>query len=198
MKRYILSIVLILSMVMLAGCNKNKEIVAEDVKANTVLIKNDGTVQAATIENFDKEYYNLEELTTYINEKVSEYNQKNGVDSVVLGELKLIDTNAVLIMNFKSLEHYNYFAETSAVVTSTTSAKNGEITLPDTFLSAKDGAAISAADALKNEKYKVLSIKENTEVLVDGTIKYYTNGRLNGKSKIQTSTEGDTIVVYKP
>lgn len=198
MKRYILSIVLILSMVMLVGCNKNKEIAAEDVKANTVLIKSDGTVQAATIENFDKDYYNLEELTNFINGKINEYNQRNGVDSVVLGELKLIDANAVLVLNFKSLDHYNYFAETNAVVTSTTSAKNGEITLPDTFLSAKDGAAISAAEALKNEKYKVLVINENTEVLIDGTVKYYTNGTLNGKSKIQTSTEGDTIVVYKP
>jgi hypothetical protein len=185
-------------MVMLAGCNKNKAIVADDVKANTVLIKNDGTVQAATIENFDKDYYNLEELTTFINEKVNEYNQRNGADSVVLGELKLIGANAVLVLNFKGLGHYNSFADTNAVVTSTNSAKNGEITLPDTFLSAKDGAVISAAEALKNEKYKVLVVQENTEVLVDGTVKYYTNGTLNGKSKIQTSTEGDTIVVYKP
>ena len=200
MKKLIFSTTLLLCIFMLAGCNRNKTINTEEVDTNTVMIKNDGSVEEATIEAFDKDYYNIDELQSFIVDKINEYKKIGGDDAIVLGEddLKLIDGNAVLVLKYKSLKDYNAFTNNEVILTSAESAKKGGITLPDTFMNASDGSYVSTEVALKNSKYKVIVIDENTDVLVDGVIKYFSNATLLSKNKIQTGSNGETVIVYKP
>jgi len=144
-------------------------------------------------------------LETFITDKINEYNGSNGTSdnntaeaAINLGSLKVESGNAILLLKYTSLKDYNAFNEKSAVFTSTSEAKGGEFTLPEVFVSASNGAYVAPEEALKNNKYKVIVINDNTELVVDGKIKYFTNGKLISKSKFQASGENESVVIYKP
>lgn len=201
MKKVTLYIIMILCLAMLFGCKRKVPVLTiDDVQANTVLVKNDGTVQAATVEEFGEKYYDLSELNDFIIKQMDAYNRKAEVDAITLGTESLVlkDGNAVLVLNYANLEHYSKFNEVEANFLTMDAALSGEGELPEAYISAEDGSFVSKEIALKNEKYKVLVINENTDVIVDGTIKYYTNAVLVSKSKLQTAAEGETVVIYKP
>ncbi|MDF2586875.1 MAG: hypothetical protein K0S41_716 [Anaerocolumna sp.] len=199
MKKITLYTMLTICFILMVGC-KRKDIVItdEDVKTNTILVKNDGTIQAATVEVFDKSYYNLTELNTFITENINKYNQTNGENAITLNSLEQKDGDAVLILNFSNIDHYKTFNKVEANLLTAEEAKSSDLTLPDVFVNASDSSYISKDVALKNGKYKVLVLNENTDVLVDGTIKYYSEGALISKSKMQTAAEGETVIIYKP
>lgn len=198
MKKSILISLLCFMVVFLFGCSQDKKIDTKEVKTNTILIKNEGTVQAATVETFDKDYYNSTELETFITDKINEYNGANTADSIALGSLEVKDGSAILLLNYKSLSDYNNFNESGVVFSTVETAKSGTLTLPEVFVSASDGAYVAPEVALKNNKYKVIVIKDNTEVVVDGKIKYFTNGKLLSKSRFQAGGERESVVIYKP
>lgn len=198
MKKYILVSILSLMAIFLFGCSQEKAINVEEVKVNTVLFKNDGTIQAATVETFDKDYYNSAELETFITDRINEYNSTDTAEAITLGSLKVDNGNAILLLNYANLNAYNAFNETNVVFTTAAAAKAGEGTLPEVFVSASDGAYVAPDVALKNDKYKVIVLNDNTELVVDGKIKYFTNGKLISKSKFQASGEKESVVIYKP
>ncbi len=199
MKKFLFYTVLALGFILTAGCkNKDRVITVDDVENNTVLVKNDGTVQTATVEVFDKNYYNLDELKNFITQQITKYNQDNGQGSIVMDSLNLKDGNAVLVLNYANLDHYTAFNKVEAAFTTTTEAKSSGMDLPDVFVSASDGAYASPDVALKNEKYRVLVLHEQTDVIVDGSVKYFTNGKLMSKSKLQTGSGDACVIIYKP
>lgn len=201
MKKVTLYIILILCLAMLFGCKRKVPILKiEEVETNTILVKNDGSVQAATVEGFGEKYYNLSELNDYIIKQMDAYNRKAKVDAVTLGveSLQLKDGNAVLVLNYVNLEHYSLFNEVDATLLNMEAAKSTKIMLPEVFISAKDGSFVTKETALQDNKYRVLIIHENIDVIVDGTIKYYTNAVLVSKKKLQTDAEGETVVIFKP
>lgn len=199
MKKFLLYIVLTLCLVLTAGCKtKNRELTIEDVKNSTILVKNDGTVQAATIETFEKNNYSLDELKAFITKEIGKYNQDNEADSIVINTLEVKDKNAVLILNYKSLENYTAFNKVKASFTTTADAKSSKLELPDVYVNVKDGAYTSPDVALKNSKYKVLVLNEKTDVIVDGKVKFFANGTLHGKSNFETGSAEPSVIIYKP
>jgi hypothetical protein len=184
---------------MLVGCKKEDIVITvEDVHTNTVLMNDDGTVQAATVEEFNKDYYNLTELNTFITEQINSYNNANGEDSIAINTLEIKEGNAILILDYATIQHYAAFNEVEAYYSTIANVKNGDITLPDVFISASDGSYSSKELALKNDNYQILVINENTDVIVDGAIKFYSNAVLVNKSKLQTASEGQAYVIFKP
>ena len=77
MKKLALSVLLILSIIGIAGCSKrNLKINAEKVSTNTMVAKSDGKLQVATVEDFDKSYYKIAELKEFVNIEIDTYNKK--------------------------------------------------------------------------------------------------------------------------
>jgi hypothetical protein len=199
MKKFILCTALVLMFLLAAGCQKKDiKLTTDDIKSNSLLVKNDGTVQAGTVEKFDKDYYSEDELKQFINDQIANFNKTNGQDAITMDSLEVKESNAVLILNYSSLNSYNAFNKVDTTLTTTASVRNGEVKLPDVFVSAADGAYASPEAALENDKYKVLILHENTDVFINGSIKYYTTGTLEGKTKLQTGSEDETVIVYKP
>lgn len=199
MKKITLCVLLAFCFILLAGCNKkNKDINIEDVKTNTLSVKNDGSVQAAFVEAFDQEYYNLTELNDYISQEISKYNSEIGMDAVTLGSLEQRDGNVVLLLNYTNLDHYSKLNQIETVMMDITNIENSGIVLPDIFYSAKDNEAVTKETVLDNDKFKVLMVNEAINVIVDGKIKYFSNGQLLDSSELQTAAEEQTIIIYKP
>jgi hypothetical protein len=78
-------------------------------------------------------------------------------------------------------------------------ALQGEkVELPDVFVKEDDGAYVKQDLALKNGKYKLVMIKDNIDLMVEGKIKYYANCILVNSYTIQTAPDGASVIVYKP
>lgn len=201
MKKVTLYTILVLTFLMLIGCRKKDiELTTDDVKSSTVVIKKDGTVQTATVEEFTKEYYNISELDNFITNHINEFNVAAGKDAVTKKELEVVDNNAFLILNYASVDDYAEFNDIVAanVPVSTLAAQSAELDLPDAYLSAKDGSYVNPETALKNEKYRVLIIKENADFQFEGDVKFFSNAILVDESQVQTGTEGVSFIIYKP
>lgn len=198
MRRIFFSTALLLCLVMLAGCSKNKEIDTKNIQKDTFLIKKDGSIEAGTVESFDKSYYNLEELEKYVTDKISKYNASKGTETIAKKSLELKGSNAVLVITYKTIDDYNGFNQTEARLLTADEAKSGNSGLPESFTAVKKNKTVTLDKALENKKYKVLILKEKLDVLLQGTIKYYSGGTLVNKHNIEAADGGATVIIYKP
>ena len=204
-KIYILAIITLI--ITLTGCSKetslitvekesDKVIVSEDIDKNTIVVKEDGRLQVAVIEDFDKEYYDIEELKSFINEEINNYNSKNGQESIMFDAAEMRDNKVIVVQTYRDIEHYLTYNNIEGSLLSVTDARQDKEALPDTFYNSR-GKSVSIEKALKKDKYMIMNIKENTDIVVDGKIMYYHNGEFINSKTLQANDEEETIFIYK-
>lgn len=197
MKKVILCSIIILSLIGLAGCsNKEIKLDAGEIKVNTMLVKSNGQLQVAFVEEFNKPSYNLEDLETYVTSQINSYNKKNGNELIQLMELDTKDGRAVILMSFAGMEQYSTFHDFYGAYF-TVNAINDNITLPDNFVNYKDGKLVSKDIILKNGNDKVVVVDQAMDIVIEGDIKYYSeNAVLEDKNEIKSAAEGLTFIVF--
>jgi hypothetical protein len=200
MKKAVLYTILVISFILLAGCKrKNIKLNTKDAEANTVVIKKDGTVQAATVEEFSKEYYSLDALSNFITKEINKFNKTVGSETAItIDSLEMNGKTAVLILTYQNLDTYAAFNEVEAVTVGVDALSSSKLELPDVFVKEDGGAYVKQEEALKNEKYKVVMINDNVNLMVEGSIKYYANCILVNSYTIQTAPEDASVIIYKP
>ena len=199
MKKTAFCMLLFLLILNAVGCRREeKYITADEVSVNTMLAKSNGVLQIATVEDFDKGYYNLSELEEFIAGEINKYNKKAGDNKIVIDDVQQHGQKAVMLLSYSGMDQYTAFNEVSAAYF------NGGVTditlnLPATLVSVKDGSLASTEEVLKDTKYKILVINEPYNVIVDGKVKYYSEGvqQLDG-STVESASEGMTVIVFKP
>lgn len=196
MKRIAFLSVMVLMVVSLAGCKKgNVSIKTSEIETNTMLIKSDGTIQAAVVETFEKDYYDLSELKIFINESVSKYNQKTGKENaVVLDSLDKKKGNAVMVLNYDNMEDYAQFNEVEAQNLTSLSSEDMD-KIPDVLKSADGEKEIKKDDLLSMDDVKVVILNEDYHLILPENIQYYSGGEVTGKKEINAVAEG-CVVVY--
>lgn len=182
----------------LSGCSKKEDqlLNASEVETNTILVGSDGAVQSAIVEDFDKEYYNQEELEQFIRIRLKKYNASMGADSVAMDSLEVVDGKVRVVFNYKDMGAYSNFNKVDAGLYTMEEAINEHI-LPDTLTEAKKSKEVAAGDVEKNKKLKVAVIYEPVDVAVNGSIAYYNGGALLNNSTIQATGDGAAVIVYK-
>lgn len=198
MKKVTLVLLGTLFLVVMTGCGKNKvSITAEDVTKNTIVIKDDNTVQSSIVEDFDKEYYSQEELETFIKDEVTNYNEKNGKDQIKMHSIYVADQKASVVFNYNDIDDYSVFNGINAKLLTTSQAlqEDSILTLSE-FVDVKSGDTVSRETALSKEDVTVLVIQEPVEIKIAGTILYYNNALKVDKDVLQASGENITVVVF--
>lgn len=198
MKKKFLCAILLLVMLTTAGCTKEDlALTTSEVTANTFLAKSNGELQVATVEDFDKDYYDLRELEDYIVTQVDAYNSKAGSKAITVDEVLERDNKAIMILTYSGMQIYANFNEaTAAYFTGGTS--DISMDLPSTLINAKNDSLASTEEILQNEKYKILVLNEPYNILVDGKVKYYSeNAVYVDENTIQGASEGMTVVVFR-
>jgi hypothetical protein len=72
-------------------------------------IETDGTVRASSVESFDKDYYDADELEAEIRQAVETYNEKAGEERVYLDSSEVKNQTAKVVMFYKNAEDYAVF-----------------------------------------------------------------------------------------
>lgn len=199
MKRILISVISILSILMLAGCNKKEIfITTDDITGNTMLVKRDGSLFVAITEEFEKSYYNLDELNEFISKEVNAYNDKIGSKEVTIEELELKNGKAVMILGYTKMAHYSAFNNMPAAYFRA-DTENVALELPDQYVDARKKSLVDRDTAMKTGKNQILVLYEPYDIIVEGGIRYYSdNASLVDESKVRSNSEDMTVVIYRP
>ena len=199
MKRVLICLISILGILMLAGCAKKEIfITTDDITSDTILVKRDGSLFVAIVEEFDKSYYNLEELNEFVSKEVNAYNSKVGSQEVTIEELGLKNGKAVMILEYTKIAHYSAFNNMPAAYFSA-DTENVALELPSQYVDTRKNSVVDKNTAMKNNKNQVLVLYEPYEIIVEGDIRFYSdNATFLEESKVKSNSEDMTVVIYKP
>ncbi len=196
MKKIFLVLLFTSLIILLTGCGKVEELTAETVNNNTILIREDGSLQVALVSLFDKDYYEVEEFKDYASEEISKYNSTEGANSITVDVIDKNNDKVTTILTYSNMDHYSKFNDIEGKMSLVADLKSDEKELPDSFLD-KKGNEVSLSDSLKKDDYKVFTINEHTNVVVEGKILYYYNGNYIDSKTIETDDEEMTFIIYR-
>ncbi len=199
MKKLALFAMVLLLLPALTGCSgKEKSIKAENVTGSTMLARTDGRIQVATMENFDKSYYDIKELQGFVDKQISSYNKSAGGNKITIDKVNVINNKAVMLLTYSGMDQYATFNKVTAAYFNG-GVKDIALALPATLVNAKDEALASTKEVIANEKYKILVLTEPYHIVVDGKVKFYSeNAKLVDSNEVEGASEGMTVVAYKP
>lgn len=189
MKKFIsISLVILVLAGLLTGCGKSLE-----ADRDTVYIQKKGNVVSAAIADFDKDYYDEEELKNYIDERVAEYQEEHGKDSVSVDEFSVEDGVARLFIKYNSCEEYQDFNEVTLFSGTIPQALAEGYNFEEEFTEIEDGEAAGSTDreTIADLDAKVIILSEKVDVKVDGTIQYVSSRYTTIKAK-------DTVSIQLP
>lgn len=164
-----IALAMLLSVGLLSGCGQSYE-----AETSTVFVLKDGKVVSTDVEAFDENTYDKEGLESYVQDALDSYNSANGEDAVTMKSLTVEEGSAVLILEYASAVDYARFNELEFYAGSVAEALSAGYPFDVEFCSITDGNAspCNVNDFLGSSDYKVVIVRGNTDVHVDGKVAY--------------------------
>lgn len=158
---------------------------------DTVYVQKKGKVICAAVSDFDKEYYDEQELQKYVEERVQAYQQEHGKKSVEIDSFAVEDGVAKLYMKYKDCENYQDFNEVTLFSGTVPQALAAGYTFNTAFTEIQDGKASGNVEntTVMDTDYKVVILSEKVDVKVDGTVQYMSTDYTTLKSKDTVSID---------
>lgn len=178
----------VLSILTLAGCGQS------DLKAdtNTVYVEKNGAVLSMDVEAFDQEYYDEAELKEFVDSEVADYNGQHGEKSVEVKDLSVEDGTAKLKLAYRTVDDYTAFTGVELYQGKVVQAMAAGYDFDVDFAAVdEDGVhGVLGSEITDQGDLKVVIIKANTNVQVDGKILYVScdNVTLTGKNSVSIQT----------
>lgn len=187
-KLFSISLACLIMAGLLLGCGKSLE-----ADRDTVYVQKKGTVVSAAIADFDKDYYDEEELKKYVDERVADYQEQHGEDSVSIDKFSVEEGVAKLYINYKGYEEYQDFNEVTLFSGTVPQALAEGFDFNTEFTEIKGGEAAGTVskDKITDTDAKVIILSEKVDVKVDGTIQYVSSQYTTIKAK-------DTVSIQLP
>lgn len=175
-------VTVLVCVLLLSGCGANY-----DADTNTVFVEEDGKIVTVDVEAFDESTYSEDDLKSYIQESIDLYNQENA-DSIKQKKLSVKENTATLVLEFANQTVYEDFYGTELFTGTIAQAQENGYAFDVEFAKLSDGkVSLCEADEILSteEELKVVIIKSNTNVKVDGEILYVSAQNIAG---IETNT----------
>ncbi|MCD7835928.1 MAG: hypothetical protein LUG83_04660 [Lachnospiraceae bacterium] len=195
---------LIIVVFALSACGQTK--FPDVVEQDTIVVNDDGSITSYLVRDFDKDYYELSELTVMAREEASEYNKQNGADSVTARAVELMEDGnprVRVVYDYTSYIHYNGINEGNIFYGTVAEAFSE---LPGTEL---DGAldfsnvtGIKNSDAADTDKLAdrhVIITDEKLMIYCPQSAVYLSEGAVSGEDGgiDATQAEGYVIIILK-
>lgn len=162
---------------------------------STVYITKEGNVIGADIEDFNEDYYDEEELKSYITESIEDYVESNGDGSLELDRFQIESSEengatAQLYLNYATYIDYALFNDVTMFAGTVPQAQQEGYTFDQGFQKVEEGAAAGSMDVkelLEDADIRVVVIGEETVVRVDGEIQCVSEGNteVSGKNTVR-------------
>lgn len=171
-----------------------------DIKDETVLLRSDGSVQSGAYEAFDEVYYDKDDLKSFMEKNIDEFNEEQGEECVKLNKLKIEENGtkhiAKAIVTYDNMKLYSVMNNIDATSYTMEEAKEAGV-LPEILTVAADGSRVNQKEVTDNTEYKVLVIQIKGDLMFPDTVKYYDNAMLLAPNTVETTGEERAVIVYK-
>ncbi len=165
---------------------------SSSISGNSIQISSGGVIKETTVEDFDTNVYDENDLNKLVEEEISSYNEKTGNDSAVkLSKLSIKGGKATLVMEYASAEDYTAFNEITLEVKDTTEGIPADVTSVEDkkLVRASEAGTISGTAVVLNADINVIAPKKirfcspNVEMIDSKTAKV-------------TAGETDAVIIY--
>ncbi len=181
-KKIVIWVVACLSLSLLfVGCGI-KEMQYVPITTNTVELTSDGRIIAYIVEDFDKDYYDINELKTMVNEEIAEYNKAKaelvseaGRTPVIVDKVTMAEDGskkAVVALNFQNAAIYADYMGKEAFLGTVSDAINAGYVLEGMLVKVKGGELLIGEALKKNQDKTILIIKDAVTVRTYGDVLY--------------------------
>lgn len=185
MKKIVCTILSILMCVgLLSGCGTSLE-----GDSSVVYVDKKGKVISLDVEELEQDYYDETELQNFVEEAVKAYTDEHGKSSVKVDSITVKDGIAKLKMQYKTPEDYTSFNGIELYHGKVVASLAAGYVFDGEFARVEDGKVTGTAtkqEIYAKEDLKVVIIRANTDVKVDGEICYVSceNVKLTGADSV--------------
>lgn len=191
-KPVILLSIMALGVGLLAGCGN------PDVATNTIIVEKNGKITEALVEDFSKEYYSEDELKTFVEEEIAEYESEHEKGDVKLSGLSIEADTARMTMTYADAAAYKEFHDVEFYAGTVVNAQTAGYQFDVNFYAVTEGAladTYTGTSTVVAEEGNVVIIQDAIEVQVPGTITYVSEGvTVNSSDTAAITTENETDV----
>ena len=175
---FLLMIIMMLAMI---GCVPQEEKIVVPVTENTLEVTEEGALISYLVEDFDKDYYVLEELDAMVREEVAEYVADQGlvsesgeaqmaVESVFMAEDG--SKKVVVALRFANVSVYNDYYDTDLFYGTVEDAVAHGYELNAALTHVEDGELFGREDEQKNKRRMILITEESVMIRLPKKILY--------------------------
>ncbi len=204
-----LTLVLLLSA--LTGCSSGR---AFEPTGNGLYVSRDGVISTAFIVDVDESYYSEEDMRTFCETEVSEFNASQGASATAYQDNAAEDETlpvaiesftygdqAQLILTYASTDAYLAFnADDPASATALMYAEaQNTVGMPEiSLVSVEDGSRVAAGSVVGDDRLKILMVEGAVNVQVQGRLVYTSeNVTVTGEDTATTSADGSSYLVFR-
>ena len=173
----------------LLGCG------SEDQDVTSVSVNKNGEIDTTVVEDFDKDYYSLDDLAKMSDEEVSSYNSANGAGAVKAGKpSENKDKKVIQKITYASYNDYAKFNNSQFFCGTVADASAAGYNLGTSLKDASDSAkTVTGDEVISQMKDKhILITDEATHISVYGRILYVSEGvTVTGRKAADISKDMD-------
>lgn len=190
---------------LISGCGQSK--VPKELSVPAISVTGKGKVTAYIVEDFDKDYYDLAELGTMVEDELSKFNESRksaeGEEAVVMVSLTGSEATempkAVLVLEFRDITCYRDYFGMDLFYGTVAQAQEAGYDLNVELTNVKDGTTIGKNEIFGMGNSHILIVQDNVRVFCPGKVQYVTSkAAVKEDGSVEPSdTEDSTYIIMK-
>ncbi len=205
MRKNIILCVYCLAALLISGCSREK--LPEVIDKTTISVEKDGRISAYVVEDFDKEYYNISELTQMAVAEAGEYNTKRQTGDII--PVSIIKAQMVADRNDKAIIEYQYdsaetytdydYNESEIFYGTVEEALQKQLDLNVVLYHIKDNTILSKDQLMADKNRQLIITDERAVIYCPGKVSYLSEGAVyNADGSVDTAkAEGLVYILLK-
>ena len=201
-KRRMLAAFLSMLVLLLTGCGTHA---GPDIIVETaIVVDKNGTVTYHLVEEFDKEYYDIAELSSMAAEEAAEYNgtKASGEQAVTVERVERLPENeskVTIRYQFDGTDSFSGFTDTVLYYGTVAGAIGGDISFRSNVKNVKDGTVLTPAELVQDGEKKMIITDARAVIYCPAKVSCLSDGstlREDG-SVDTTESEGTVYIILK-
>lgn len=168
MKKKLFTIFILCALLVLCGCSSS----ADDADETTITVSKKGRVSERIVENFSKDYYDIEELKGEFSRSVSDYNNTIGADEITLKNLELKESKVYVDLDFKGPSDYEKFVGETLFIGTISDAYDEGYRMDVTLKGTANGNKIGKVEIMGMKDKNIVILSEHVRVRTFDDIEY--------------------------
>ena len=184
------------AVLMLTGCEDGYSEPGNDL--GSFSLSSDGSVEAALLDDFSKNYYNESELMEYVNKELAAYNASKGAECISVTGSERIGNNICVYLHFASVKDYDSYMPYSLFTGTVQEAYDNGYDLDCALAYTQQPEHVIGKNDLMNmADKKIMIFTGHGRIRMPSAVKFYTQSMKQTDAKtVEASEDGTYIIIY--